>query len=411
MPLLYFIRDSLLATITGGPLYWLWILTLLGLTGVGTTYYIDQLQNGLAVTGMSDQVSWGFYIANFAFLVGVAASSVLLVIPAYIFHQPSAKKVVLLGEGLAVAAVIMSILFVIVDLGRPERLWHMIPLLGRFNFPMSILAWDVVVLMGYLIINLAIPFYIQYCHYKDQEPKLWLYFPFIILAIFWAISIHTVTGFLFSANTGRPFWHTSLVGPRFIASAFVSGPAIIIFTMQIIRTFTQYPINQEIIKITALIMAVALQISLFFVGVELFTDFYNETSHAASMHYLYLGLHGFDSLQPWIWSALTLNSLAFIILTIHPLRENLLTLNLACISTIIGVWIEKGIGFVVPGFIPTPLGEIYEYAPTITEYWVSIGIWAIGILAFTLMAKATIAIELGEISYSKSKPQADIKLE
>jgi molybdopterin-containing oxidoreductase family membrane subunit len=405
MSLLYFIKDALLAMLKGGPLYWIWNLILLGLTSVGVVYYVDQLENGLVVTGMSDQVSWGFYIANFAFLVGVAASSVLLVIPAYIFHRSSAKKVVLLGEGLAVSAVIMSMLFVVVDLGRPERMWHMFPVLGRFNFPISILAWDVVVLAGYLVLNFAIPFYIQYCHYRDKEPKLWLYFPFVILAIFWAISIHTVTAFLFSANTGRPFWHTALVGPRFIASAFVSGPAVIILVMQIIRSFAKYPISQEVIRMTALIMAVALQISLFFVGAEIFTDFYNETSHAASIHYLFLGLHGFNSLTTWIWTALILNSLAFIILTIHPLRENILALNLACIFTIIGVWIEKGMGFVVPGFIPTPLGEIYEYTPTLTEYWISISIWAIGILAFTLMAKASIAIESGEIRYSKSKPK------
>lgn len=400
MSMLYFIRDAILAMLKGGLLYWSWLLILLSLTGVGTSYYIDQLQHGLVVTGMSDQVSWGFYIANFAFLVGVAASSVLLVIPAYIFHQSSAKKIALLGEGLAVSAVIMSMLFVIVDLGRPEHIWHMFPILGKFNFPMSILAWDVVVLFGYLVLNLIIPFYLQYCHYCDKEPKQWLYFPLVILAIFWAISIHTVTAFLFSANTARHFWHTALVGPRFIASAFVSGPAVIILVMQIIRAFAKYPINQEVIRTTALIMAVALQISLFFVGVELFTDFYNETSHAASIRYLYFGLHGFNSLQTWIWSALILNLLAFLILTIHPLRENIVMLNLACIFTIIGVWIEKGMGFVVPGFIPTPLGEIYEYAPTITEYWVSIGIWAIGILAFTLMAKASIKIELGEIRYS-----------
>lgn len=398
--MLYFIRDAIVAMFQGGLLYWSWLLILLSLTGVGTSYYIDQLQHGLVVTGMSDQVSWGFYIANFAFLVGIASSSVLLVIPAYIFHQTSAKKVALLGEGLAVSAVIMSMLFVIVDLGRPEHIWHMFPILGKFNFPMSILAWDVVVLFGYLVLNLIIPFYLQYCHYCDKEPKQWLYFPLVILAIFWAISIHTVTAFLFSANTARHFWHTALVGPRFIASAFVSGPAVIILVMQIIRAFAKYPINQEVIRTTALIMAVALQISLFFVGVELFTDFYNETSHAASIRYLYFGLHGFNFLQPWIWSALILNLLAFLILTIHPLRENIVMLNLACIFTIIGVWIEKGMGFVVPGFIPTPLGEIYEYAPTITEYWVSIGIWAIGILAFTLMAKASIKIELGEIRYS-----------
>lgn len=406
MSLLYFIRDGIREMFRGGPLYWLWVICLLGVSAVGVTYYIDQLQNGLAVTGMSDQVSWGFYIANFAFLVGVAASSVLLVIPAYIFHRSNIKRVVVLAEGLAAAAVIMAMLFVVVDLGRPDRMWHMIPMLGRFNFPISMLAWDVVVLMGYLVLNLAIPFYIQYSHYRGREPNFWLYFPVVVIAMFWAISIHTVTAFLFSANPARPFWHTALLGPRFIASAFVSGPAMIIIAMQVIRKFTRYPVSPEVIRTMGLIMSVALQISLFFVGVELFTDFYNEGAHAASIHYLFLGLHGFESLRPWIWSAVALNLIALIILMIHPLRENMVTLNLACIFTIIGVWIEKGMGLVVPGFIPTPLGEIYEYLPTAPEYGISIGIWAIGILMFTLMAKATIPIELGEVRYHKGKQPA-----
>ena len=399
MVIFRYLRDACLQLIRGGPLYWGWIILLLALTAFGLWHYIDQLRNGLVVTGMSDQVSWGFYISNFAFLVGIAASAVLLVIPAYIFHHKDIKQVVLLGEGMAVAAVIMAMLFVVVDLGRPDRVWHMIPLLGRFNFPVSLLAWDVVVLSGYLLLNLAIPFYIHYQHYQGKEPVYKLYFPFVVIAMFWAISIHTVTAFLFSANPARPFWHTALLGPRFIASAFVSGPALIIITMQIIRRVTRYPVNQSVIDTIALIMAVALQINLFFVGAELFTDFYNEGAHAASIHYLFFGLEGFAALRPWIWTGLALNIAAVTILSIHPLRRNMLLLNVACLLAFVGIWIEKGMGLVVPGFIPTPLGEIFEYSPTMTEFAVSIGIWAAGVLIFTLLAKATIPIELGEVRY------------
>ncbi|MDH3695481.1 MAG: polysulfide reductase NrfD, partial [Gammaproteobacteria bacterium] len=214
---------------------------------------------------------------------------------------------------------------------------------------------------------------------------------------FWAISIHTVTAFLFSANPARPFWHTALLGPRFIASAFVSGPALIIITMQLVRKLTRYPVSQDVIDTTALVMTVALQISLFFVGAELFTDFYNEGTHAASIHYLFLGLHGFDALRVWIWTALIFNVIALVILMIHPLRKNMVILNIACVLTFVGIWIEKGMGLVVPGFIPTPLGEIFEYAPTTTELAVSLGIWAIGLLIFTVLAKASIPIELGDV--------------
>ena len=382
---------------SGTRYYWLWLTFLTAIFVVGALNYAQQLRYGLVVTGLSDQVSWGFYISNFAFLVGIAAAAVLLVIPAYIFERKDIKSVALLGEGIAVAAVIMAMLFVIVDLGRPERVWHMIPLIGRFNFPLSLLAWDVVVLSGYLLLNLAIPFYILYSKYRGVEPRLNLYFPFVVLAIVWAISIHTVTAFLFSANPARPYWHTALLGPRFIASAFVSGPALMIVIFQVIRKITTFPVKQSVIDLLALIMTFALQINLFFVVAELFTDFYNEGAHSASIRYLFLGLQGFGSLAPWIWIALSFNVIAVIILTIHPLRRKMPMLNIACLLSFLGIWIEKGMGLVVPGFIPTPLGEIFEYSPTSVEFAVSLGIWALGLLIFTLMAKLVVAVEQEQI--------------
>jgi len=397
MSLFRFIKDGVGEMLRGSPAYWRWLGGLGLVFAVGLFCYVGQLSEGLVVTGMSDQVSWGFYISNFAFLVGIAAAAVLLVIPAYVFHRKDLKAVVLLGEGLAVSAVLCAMLFVVVDLGSPERFWHLIPFIGRFNWPVSLLAWDVLVLNGYLALNLALPFYVHYCHWRGREPVFAFYFPVVVVAMFWAISIHTVTAFLFSANSARPFWNTALLGPRFIASAFVSGPALIIVLMQVIRRVTDYPVQQGVIDTLALVMTVALQISLFFVLAELFTDFYNESSHAGSIRYLYFGLGGLSRLRPWIWSALALNLAAVVILSINPLRRTPKLLNLACVMAFIGIWIEKGMGLVVPGFIPTPLGEIFEYAPTLREIGVSLGIWAFGAIAFTLLAKASIAIELGRL--------------
>lgn len=402
MTFFHFLRDGAREMLRGSRAYWIWLGILAALFALGALNYFGQLRDGLVVTGMSDQVSWGFYIANFAFLVGIAAAAVLLVIPAYIFHRTDVKSVVLLGEGMAVAAVIMAMLFVLVDIGRPDRAWHVIPFIGRFNFPNSLLAWDIVVLNGYLALNLLIPTYVHFCHYRGREPNLRLYFPVVVLAMFWAISIHTVTAFLFSSNSARPFWNVALLGPRFIASAFASGPALIILTLQVIRRVTDYPVSQSVIETLALIMTVAMQISLFFVGAELFTDFYNESNHAASMHYLFFGLDGFSGLRPWIWLAVALNLVAVTILSIHPLRRRTLTLNIACVCGFLGIWLEKGMGLVIPGFIPTPLGEIFEYVPTAQEFTIAIGIWAFGFLVFTLLAKASIAIELGKVRANRS---------
>jgi len=287
-----------------------------------------------------------------------------------------------------------------VDLGRPDRIWHLIPLLGRFNFPQSMLAWDVVVLTGYLLLNLSIPFYILFNRYRGQEPNVRVYFPGVIIAIFWAISIHTVTAFLFSSNVARPFWHTAVLGPRFLASAFTSGPALIILALQMIDRVTELKVSSTVIDLVALIVTVSLQINLFLLGVELFTDFYFPTEHSASAFYLYLGLHGYNALVPWIWSAVGLNLMAVCILTVHRWRAKRALLNAACIMAVVGVWIEKGMGLIVPGFIPTPIGEMFDYVPTQVEIGVSLAIWAVGLMIFTVLAKVAIPIELGTLTYA-----------
>jgi len=397
MRFIAFVSDSIREMLRGSIGYWSWIAALSALTVFGTAYYVIQVQSGLIVTGMSDQVSWGFYIANFAFLVGIAAAAVLLVIPAYIFHRQDIKPVVVIGEAMAVATVVMAVMFVLVDLGRPDRMLHLLPVIGKFNFPMSMLAWDVVVLVGYLVLNFAIPCYLLFRHYQDREPVTKYYFPLLVVTMFWAISIHTVTAYLFSSNPARPLWHTAILGPRFIASAFASGPAMIILSFAAIRNFAHFPFRQSVIDTLALVMAVSMQINLFFVVSELFTDFYNEGSTGESLRYLYLGLHGSQVLRTWIWAALIMDIGALFILMINPLRRNKNALNIACILAFAGIWIEKGIGLIIPGFIPTTLGEVFEYTPTWLEINVSIGIWAFGILLFTLLTKPAVAIESGRL--------------
>ncbi|MEA1888663.1 MAG: NrfD/PsrC family molybdoenzyme membrane anchor subunit [Pseudomonadota bacterium] len=388
-----FIRDGIREVLHGGRCYWMWVGFLSIFVIIGVLLYVYQIRNGLVVTNMSNQVSWGFYISNFTFLVGVAAAAIMLAIPAYIFDRKDIGDVVLMGDTMAVAAVTMAVLFVVVDLGRPDRFWHLLPGIGKFHFPESLLAWDVIVLNGYILLNLAISFYILYSHYRGKEPKKSLYFPLVLIAIFWAISIHTVTAFLYSSNSGRLIWSNALLAPRFIASAFASGPAIMAIGLQIIRSMGNYPVSQSVINHLAIVTSIALQVTLFFIGAEIFTDFYNEGEHAASARYLFFGLHGHAALTPWIWTAITFLLIAVSILMIHRTRKNPFTMNIAFGLTIIGIWIEKGMGLVIPGFVPTPIGEIYEYTPNFLEIMISVGIWAFGLLFFTIMAKAALPIQ------------------
>ncbi len=404
MTFIRFIFDTLKAVLKGGPAFYAWIAFLLVLIGITGYSYSQQWQHGMVITGLSDQVSWGFYIANFAFFVGIAAAGVLLTVPAYIFHRKDVKSLVLLGEAMAVSAVIIAMGFVAVDIGRLDRAWHVVPGLGFFNWPSSMLAWDIVVLNGYLFLNLFIPMYLLFKHYQGKPTPVSKYFIWVVITCFWAISIHTVTAWLFGSNVARPFWHTALLAPRFIASAFAAGPALMIIILQVIRKVTDYPVSQSVIRMLAIIMTISMQINLYFVAAELFTDFYFEGAHAASIHYLFLGLEGFDSLKAWIWTALAFNLTALTLLMIHKTRLNMVTLNIAAVLGFSGIWIEKGMGLVIPGFIPTPLGEIFEYSPTLLELGVSVGIYAAGALVFTILAKGVIAIEMGKIGKNQNIP-------
>src|SRR3989338_9966558 len=234
--------------ITKGRWYYAWIAFLLFFILIGVISYMKQFNQGLILTAMRDQVSWGLYISNFTFLVGVAAAAVLLVIPAYLLHDVDFKRAVMLGEGVAVSAVVMCLCFVMADMGGPHRGWHLIPVIGYFNWPQSMLTWDVIVLNGYLALNLLIPFYILFSHYRNRDPNPTLYVPFVILSVFWAVSIHLVTAFLYAGLVARPFWNSALLGPRFLASAFAAGPALILLALAVIRSQTSFAIEDTTIR-------------------------------------------------------------------------------------------------------------------------------------------------------------------
>ena len=385
--------------VLGNKYYYAWLCFLGLLISIGAISYGTQLQKGLIVTAMRDQVSWGFYISNFTFLVGLAAAAVLLVVPAYIYNFKPIKEIVLFGELMAVAAITMCILFVVIDMGRIDRLWHVMPFVGRMHFPSSLLAWDIIVLNGYLAINLFISFYALYKMAHSKEYSLQIIKPLIILSIPWAVSIHTVTAFLFNGLSARPFWNASILAPRFLASAFCSGPAVMMIIFQIVRKVSKIEIDNKAIFKIAELVAYAMGINLFLLAAEFFKEFYSGSIHLAPMKYLYFGLHGHNALVPWMWTAMFFNITAFFLFLSPKTRENFFTLNIACVLIIIGVYIEKGMGLSIPGFVPGTLGEIYEYAPTFVEKAVTVGIWATGALIFTLLLKFAIPIYTGELRF------------
>jgi Ni/Fe-hydrogenase subunit HybB-like protein len=382
---------------TGGRVYYVWLACLLLFVAMGAISWAHDISHGLVVTNMTDHVSWGIGIANFVYFVGVAAGAAVLVVPAYAYVRADVKQLVLLGELLAVCAIITCLLFILTDLGRPERLWHLMPPFGMLNLPSSLLSWDVVVFNGYLALNLHIPGYLLYKTYLGQKPSWWAYMPFVYVSMVWALAIHTVTAFLLSGLGSRPFWNTPILAPRFLISAGASAPALMIFIFEILRRTTKLEVKESVFDYFKYVLRIMMPINLFLLGCEVFGDFYTGALHSASARYLYFGIHGHNMLTRWIWTAIAFNVTATTIFLIPRLRDKRHVLYVACGLTIVGIWIEKGMGLIFPGFIPSPLGEIVEYNPSAGELFVTLGVVALGALLFTLMAKVTIAIQVGDL--------------
>ena len=398
MHLRAFFTSALRSATSGERGYHLWMGSLTAIMLAGGYAYLVQANEGLVVTGMNDHVSWGLYISNMAFLVGVAAAAVILVLPAYVLHDVDFSRAVLIAEGVAVAALVMCLAFVMANSpGYPGKWWRLTPVIGLLNWPNSMLAWDVIMLNGYLVLNLVIPFYILYQHFIGREPSKKKYVPFIYISVIWAVSIHLVTAFLFAGLPARPFWNSPLLGPRFLASAFTAGPAFMILLLGFIRSHSKYAIPDVAIQKLATATTVAAQANLVMLLSELVYEFYIPTHHSISAQYLFFGLGEHHALVPWIRTGILLNVAATVTLMIHPLRRNPRWLMSACAILFIGIWIEKGIGLVIPGFLPSPLGEIVEYRPTWVELWVTAGIWALGLFVLTVLVRVALPIELGDV--------------
>lgn len=400
-----FAADYTRYVLKGGTKFYAW-MGCLGMLMLAMMY-VFYLQNtdGLIVTGMTSQISDGLYLANLVFLVGVAAGAVTIVFPAYVYHHEGMHKVAVLGEMLAISAVIMVMVFVFAHMGRPDRLWHMIPPLGIYSFS-SMLGWDVLVLNGYLVLNAICGFYYLWCKYTGKPVNSKWFIPLVYVAIAWALSIHTVTAFLMANNPARPMWFHSMMPIRFIATAFAAGPCLIILIFLIIRNNTRFWVDDSAIKLLTTIVQFCLGIAIFLTMSEVVVELYARTEHANGLYYLMFGLHGLTGLVPWFWSSVVLMIVAFVMLFMPSFRNDFNKLQIPCAMAFAGIWIEKGMGLIVPGYIPSPIGEVTEYHPSFVEWLLTLGIWAFGFFILTILLKGAIGILLGEIKYGGTQAVA-----
>jgi Ni/Fe-hydrogenase subunit HybB-like protein len=377
----------------GDRRYWTWVAALLAVMAVGGCCYLWQLREGLAITGMSRDVTWGFYIAQFTFLVGVAASAVMVVLPYYLHDFKAFGKITILGEFVAIPAVIMCVLFIGVDLGQPGRAFNMF----LHPSPRSILFWDSVVLGGYLLLNAVIARVTLTSERKGMKPPSWIK-PVILLSIPWAFSIHTVTAFIYQGLAARPFWMTAILAPRFLASAFAAGPALLILFCLVLRRVTRFDAGEEAIGKLATIMTYAMLANVFFILMEFFTAFYSAIpEHIEHFQYLYFGLHGHNELVAWMWVSAVLAVFSLVLLLMPGWRKGRTLLCVACVAVVVSIWIEKGLGMVVTGFVPSPLGKVTHYMPTLPEVMIGLAIYAFGALMITVFYKIALSVR-GQLS-------------
>ncbi len=373
----------------GSGRYWGWIIFLLVLIGIGSGFYSIQWVKGLMVTGMGRDVSWGFYIGQLTYFVGIAAGGVMVVLPYYLHDYKAFGRITILGEFLAVGAIVICGLAVMVDLGNLPRMLNIM----LYPNPTSILFYDMIALNGYMILSIIVGWNVLSAEKKGVKYQTWVKV-LAYISIPWAFSIHTVTAFLYSGLPARHFWLTAIMAPRFLAGAFCSGPALLIILCLIVRKFTKFDPGKEQIRTLGGIVAYAMILDVFFALLEVFTSFYSQIpGHMHTFIYLFKGLDGHAGLVPIMWTMLFFAALALILLIIPSARRNEKTLVIACISVLISTWIDKGFGLVVGGFIPNPLDRVVEYWPTMTEILITVGFFAVGALVITILYKVAVSVK------------------
>ncbi len=370
----------------GSSAYWILLGFLLLVMAAGVGCYLYQLNVGLKVTGMSRDISWGLYISQFTYLVGIAAGGVMVVLPYYIHDYKAFGRITILGEFLAIAAVIMCLLFIFVDIGNPVRMLNVI----FYPSPKSILFWDMNVLNGYLFLNIIVGWNVLSAERKGIPYKKWVKV-LAYVSIPWAFSIHTVTAFLYAGIPGRHLWLTAIMAARFLASAFAAGPALLLLLCFLVRKVSKFDPGKEQMRTLAGIITYAMILNVFFLLLEFFTAYYSGIpEHHASLDYLFFGQ---GKLVPWMWASVVFMVISLVFLIVPAMRRNEKTLIVGCVALILGTWIDKGLGLVIGGFIPNPFHRIVEYSPTLVEITICAAIWATGFFVLTILYRIAISVK------------------
>jgi molybdopterin-containing oxidoreductase family membrane subunit len=359
-------------------------------------------EGGLILTNLSNTVPWGLYVSFFVFWVGVAAAGIMAGVVAYVFNDKEFMKIAVIGEVQAIAALIIVFGLIMVDVGRPLRALVLIPQLPNLR---SMLDWDFIVLTTYLLLNVvALLVTVHYYRQDKAIPRSFLV-PFIVIAAPFAIGIHTVTAFIFQALTARPIWNSPLLAPRFVATAFASGPAIMLLALYLAERYIPgFKVDFSVYKKTLYVIVGSLVVGLYFTFSEVQEIFWYTTEpyKRAQAEVLFFGYH-LPYLAVLIWLWIGLGMAAAILGTLPQVHNTKKGILIVSLLTVIAVIAEKTMTIVIPGYVPGTLGEIVPYYPSPTEVAITLGVHAAGLLVYLLLGRAALQAVL--IHYFKPGAQ------
>ena len=368
------------------------ILAVVVAVGVGCWVY--QLIFGLTVTGMNNGTSWGLYITNFMFFVGLSAGGLIVASSASVFHITKFKAVALPAIILSTVCICAAGMFVLIDLGGIQRVWR---ILTGPN-PTSPLLWDVCVITCYLIINV---FYLVFMTRGNQHAVS------IVsrFALPCAILVHSVTAWIFEA--AKEGWYTAIMAPIFVASAMDSGLALLLVVLGVLKKAGIYDTSRELMAMLAGLLCTCVAVDAFFIFCEVLTMAYPGAAGAETLALLTTG-----PTAPFFWFEIICGLvIPFCILVFAKNRQSAVLINVACVLIVVGVFCKRVwllfTAFIVPNVMGAPgiisgsseaahatgtasFAVLSSYAPTPIEILVVAGVISLVILAFMVLASKLI---------------------
>jgi Ni/Fe-hydrogenase subunit HybB-like protein len=197
---------------------------------------------------------------------------------------------------------------------------------------------------------------------------------------------------------------TPLLAPRFLASAFASGSALLVLLILLMRRLQGFSVTGEAVHRLLSIATYCMLIHVFFELMEWFTTFYSGLPEGANhFWYLFVGVDGNQFYVPWMRISALLAVFSLAVFLAPAWRSRRALVLLACASAFVSIWLDKGLGLMVGGFVPTDLGSVATYAPNLPEWTVVTGIWAFGALLITVLYKITFSVREANATVRESE--------